>query len=130
MFPTKEQIEELAREMYLTDQVKCGLPPITPTLEELKGSGYYEKARLALMRRRREPPEEKWKEDEINWAMELLEQNGYVVLPKDKYVEMAFIHVDGFTDDIFAIEQKIRILQLKLKRAMMEKYSSIAASRR
>jgi alpha-galactosidase/6-phospho-beta-glucosidase family protein len=47
--PSKEEIEEAARKLFMEERAKKGLPPVTPTEQELKEGSYWERARKALM---------------------------------------------------------------------------------
>ena len=80
--PSKDEILDLARKMYMEDCVRHGIQPLTPEEDELKEMGYFERARLALMRRDGYGFEERFREDEVNWARKVLEDNGYVVIPE------------------------------------------------
>lgn len=47
--PTKEEILEKAIDLFKKDLIAKGLPPITPTEEELKEASWFDKARIELM---------------------------------------------------------------------------------
>jgi len=48
--PTKSEIQQRAKENYMTDQAKADLPAITPETEELSEGGYLQEAQHELMR--------------------------------------------------------------------------------
>lgn len=47
--PTKEEILEKAIDLFKKEQIAKGLPPITPTEDELKEGNWFEAARIELM---------------------------------------------------------------------------------
>jgi hypothetical protein len=78
--PTKEEILERAKEKFMDEQSRRGLPAITPEESELKESGLFEVARSELMR------SDKTKADSqiLQYIGELrneLEQFGFTVVP-------------------------------------------------
>jgi hypothetical protein len=63
--PTRQQIEEYARQIYATDQFRRGCPElgdINPTVEELKESGTWSQAVSELMLDRSKHESEQWSE--------------------------------------------------------------------
>ena len=48
--PTKEEILQRAKEMFMEQQARLGLPAITPEETELKEAGLFDQARADLMR--------------------------------------------------------------------------------
>ncbi|RLC85158.1 MAG: hypothetical protein DRJ03_12380 [Chloroflexi bacterium] len=78
--PKKEEILEKAREMYMKDMVKAGLPAITPEEKELIETGYFEEARRQLM----QSEVTQISEEEMQYIramIEELEKYGYEVIP-------------------------------------------------
>lgn len=47
--PTRDEIYGYARELYMKDLAKTGLPALTPEMSELRESGYWDEARRELM---------------------------------------------------------------------------------
>jgi len=112
--PIKKEILEVACEMYIEDCIKNGVEPLTPTEHELKEAGYYEKAKLYLMRNiHADELEEKFRQDEINYAIRVLEENGFI------------IRTPTFLNDPEMLEIEIRTLQIAKRKAMIQKYSKL-----
>jgi len=82
--------------MYIKDCIRDGVAPLTPEEHELKEAGYYEKAKLYLMRdTHAEELEEELKRDEINYAIETLGRNHYIIIhPSTVVEEPAFLEIE------------------------------------
>jgi hypothetical protein len=122
-FPSKDEILDLAKKMYMEDCAKHGIQPLTPEEDELKEMGYFERARLALMRRDAYgfvAEQERFKSDEVNWARKVLEDNGYVVVPVADYERMVEkLAVFGLEEnlrlgDVFMAENRLRMIRDKV----------------
>jgi hypothetical protein len=78
--PTKPEIIERAKEKFLEEQARMGLPTITPEEQELKEGGYFEGARAELMR----GEESKVSGEVLKYIDDLrseLEPQGYTIVP-------------------------------------------------
>jgi len=122
-FPSKDEILDLARKMYMEDCVRHGIQPLTPEEDELREMGYFERARLALMRRHGYDfmaEQERFKSDEVNWARKVLEDSGYVVVPVADYERMVEkLAVFGLDEnlrvgDVFMAENRLRMIRDKV----------------
>jgi hypothetical protein len=119
--PSKDEILDLARKMYMEDCVRHGIQPLTPEENELKEAGYFERARLALMRRDSYGFEaERFKSEEVNWARKVLEENGYAVIPVADYEGMLEkLTVLGLDENlrldmVFMAEHRLRMIKQKV----------------
>jgi len=119
--PSKDEILDLARKMYMEDCVRHGIQPLTPEEDELREMGYFERARLVLMRRSGYGFEEgRFKSDEVNWARKVLEENGYTVIPTEQYERiMEKLAVFGLEEnlrlgDVFMAENRLRMIRDKV----------------
>jgi hypothetical protein len=78
--PTKPEIIQKAKEKFLEEQARMGLPTITPEEQELKEGGYFEGARAELMR----GEESKVSGEVLKYIDDLrseLEPQGYTIVP-------------------------------------------------
>ncbi|MEM3551572.1 MAG: hypothetical protein QXK47_03960 [Candidatus Bathyarchaeia archaeon] len=130
--PSKSEILDLARKMYMEDCVRHGVEPLTPEEGELREMGYFERARLALMRRSGYGfEEERFRADEVDYARKVLENAGYVVVSRAEYERMmerlavAGLNEDLSLHDVFLAEQ--RLAQIK-QRVWMEELKSIVSA--
>ena len=118
--PSKDEILDLARKMYMEDCVRHGVQPLTPEEDELREMGYLERARLALMHRNGYGFKERFKNDEVNWARKVLEENGYTVIPTEQYERiMEKLAVFGLEEnlrlgDVFMAENRLRMIRDKV----------------
>jgi len=100
--------------MYIEDCIKNGVEPLTPEEYELKEAGYYEKAKLYLMRNiHADELEEKFKQDQINYAIRILEENGFIIKPPT------------FLNSLEMLDIEIRTLQIAKRKAMMRRYAEL-----
>jgi hypothetical protein len=81
--PTKEEIEEAARRLFMEERAKKGLPPSTPTEEELKEGSYWERARRELMATR-----EKALAEQRKYVEETAAELGLRVIPEEQLEKM------------------------------------------
>jgi hypothetical protein len=81
--PTREEIEEAARKLFMEERAKKGLPPSTPTEEELKEGSYWERARRELMATR-----EKALAEQRKYVEEMAAEFGLRVVPEEQLEKM------------------------------------------
>jgi len=119
--PSKDEILDLARKMYMEDCIKHGIEPLTPEENELREMGYFERARLALMRRLGYGfEEERFRADEVNYARKLLEDSGYVVVPRAEYerimekLALAGLNENLSLQEVFMAEQRLALIKQKV----------------
>jgi len=119
--PSKSEILDLARKMYMEDCIKHGIEPLTPEENELREMGYFERARLALMRRLGYGfEEERFRSDEVNYARKLLEDSGYVVVPRAEYerimekLALAGLNENLSLQEVFMAEQRLALIKQKV----------------
>jgi len=119
--PSKDEILDLAKKMYMEDCVRHGVQPLTPEEDELREMGYFERARLAFMRRDGYGfMAERFKADEVNWARKVLEENGYTVIPTEQYERiMEKLAVLGLEEnlrleEVFMAENRLRMIRDKV----------------
>lgn len=119
--PSKSEILDLARKMYMEDCIKHGIEPLTPEENELREMGYFERARLALMRRLGYGfEEERFRADEVNYARKLLEDSGYVVVPRAEYerimekLALAGLNENLSLQEVFMAEQRLALIKQKV----------------
>ena len=119
--PSKSEILDLARKMYMEDCVRHGVEPLTPEENELREMGYFERARLALMRRLGYGfEEERFRSDEVNYARKLLEDSGYVVVPRAEYerimekLALAGLNENLSLQEVFMAEQRLALIKQKV----------------
>jgi len=112
--PTKKEILDVACKMYIEDCIRNGVEPLTPEEHELKEAGYYERAKLYLMRNiHADELEEKFKQDQINYAIRILEENGFIIKPPT------------FLNSLEMLDIEIRTLQIAKRKAMMRRYAEL-----
>lgn len=81
--PSREEILKRAVEIAKAEQAQAGLPALTPSEEELKENGYFEEARLDLMR-----VDQKALADQQKYVSEAAEEAGLAVLTKQELKEL------------------------------------------
>jgi len=75
--PTRAAVLAKAEEMALEAQIKVGLPAIVPTVDELKESSFYTKARDELMREARDPLHQ-----QLDYLQQMASEIDYAVIEK------------------------------------------------
>ena len=76
--PTKSEIQQRAKENYMTEQAKAGLPSITPETEELSEGGYIQDAQHELMR----GETTEWTAEQRRYLDQMASDMGLVIVTK------------------------------------------------
>ena len=112
--PTKEEILEVARKMYVEGCIRDGVEPLTPEDYELRQMGYCDRAKLYLMRNIQvQQLQQKFRLDEINYAENILDRNHYIIISPETLQEPQ------------SLDMKIRTLQRLRDKAMMRRYAEM-----
>jgi len=111
--PTSREIERKAFEAKIQDDLKQGLPSLSPEREELSEGGYLVEAQRALMSENKA-----WREEQLRYLSQLASESGYVAIPQREY-DQAFISPKLSRSDI----RNLTVHYISTSKKMGRKYS-------